>query len=102
MNTMIQDDHKREKTLLLPCTLSFILSKLSPAASVSRAGRGDSTSDNAGMAGRKKPSCALQPHGQGLVVVTVLPLHWQRYLKVALKALPMMSLRTSLVPAPIS
>lgn len=54
------------------------------------------------MAGRKKLSCAFQPCGQGLVVVTVLLLHWWRYLKVALKALPMMSLRTSLVPAPIS
>lgn len=54
------------------------------------------------MAGRKKLSCALQPCGEGLVVVTVLLLRWWRYLKVALKALPMMSLRTSLVPAPIS
>lgn len=54
------------------------------------------------MAGRKKLSCVLQPHGQGHMVVMELPLQWQCYLKVALKALPMMSLRTSLVPAPIS
>lgn len=100
MSKMNQDDHKerkksKTKKLFLPC---HHLIHLIPAQFTEQAEESPQVTKHRQEGGVVRCSlCAPRPRGgRGLLC------QGGCYLKVALKALPMTSLRTSLVPAPIS